>query len=94
MRVEWLPEADQDLTHQLDYIAERNPGVAVEMGDAVHAAVARLKEFPESGRPGRVAGTRELVITGTPFIVFYRIEPKAVVVMHLLHVRRKWPRTQ
>ena len=74
MNIEWLPSAVTTLGAQLSYIAERNPQAAVDMGDAIEAAVSRLADFPESARPGRVQGTRELVVPATPFIVVYRIE--------------------
>jgi len=40
---------------------------------------------------GRVAGTRELVVVGTPYIVVYRIEPAAVVILRVLHGAQRWP---
>ena len=66
MRIDWLPEAKRNRESQLAYIAERNPWAAIEMGDTIEDAVARLADFPESAPPGRVRGTRELVVTGTP----------------------------
>ena len=56
MKIEWLPVAEEDLDSQLTYIEERNPWAAIDMGDAVEAAVLRLEEQPRSGRPGRVRG--------------------------------------
>ncbi|MFQ5776099.1 MAG: type II toxin-antitoxin system RelE/ParE family toxin [Kiloniellaceae bacterium] len=85
MRIEWLPEAEGNRASQLAYIAERNPWAALDMGDAIEAAVARLADYPESAPPGRVPGTRELVVTGTPYVVVYRVEASAVVVLRLLH---------
>ena len=92
MRVEWLPEAERSLTAQLEWIAEHNPWAALDMGDAIHAAVGRLADYPAMARAGRVAGTRELVIVGTPCIVVYRIEPSAVVILRVLHGAQRWPR--
>ncbi|MDP6785770.1 MAG: type II toxin-antitoxin system RelE/ParE family toxin [Rhodospirillales bacterium] len=93
MRVEWLPEAERNRESQIAYIARRNPWAAIDLGDAIEAAVARLAENPKSARPGRVAGTRELVVTGTPFVVIYRVEPAAVVILRLLHGAQSWPPT-
>lgn len=93
MKVEWLPEAEGNRASQLAYIAERNPRAAVDMGDAILAAVARLADYPGSGRPGRVQGTRELVVTGTPYVVVYRVEPSAVTILRVLHGARRWPPT-
>ena len=91
MKIEWLPEAERNLESQIDYIAEHNPEAAVQVGDAVYAAVARLGRYPRSARPGRVAGTRELAVTGTPFIVVYRPDPSAVVIVRVLHGAQRWP---
>ena len=91
MNVEWLPSAVTTLGSQLSYIAERNPQAAVDMGDAIEAAVSRLADFPESARQGRVPGTRELVVPATPFIVVYRIEAASVVILRVLHGARRWP---
>ena len=91
MNIEWLPSAAWTLQNQLSYIAERNPQAAVDMGDAIEAAVSRLADFPESARPGRVPGTRELVVPATPFIVVYRIEATGVAILRVLHGAQKWP---
>lgn len=92
MRVEWLPEAERGLAAQLDWVAEHNPLAALDMGDAIHAAVGRLADYPAMARPGRVPGTREMVVVGTPYIVVYRIEPSAVVILRVLHGAQRWPR--
>ncbi len=91
MRIEWLPEAERNLTAQLEWIAEHNVWAAIDMGDGIHAAVSRLAEHPAMARPGRVAGTRELVVVGTPYIVVYRIEASAVVILRVLHGAQRWP---
>lgn len=91
MNVEWLPSAVRTLGSQLSYIADRNPQAAVDMSHAIEAAVSRLADFPESARPGRVPGTRELVVSATPFVVVYRIEATGVVILRVLHGAQKWP---
>ncbi|HUG83694.1 MAG TPA: type II toxin-antitoxin system RelE/ParE family toxin, partial [Euzebya sp.] len=74
-----------------EWIGDRSPWAAIDMGDAVLAAVARLADHPVIGRPGRIAGTRELPVVGTPYLVVYRIEAAAVVVLRILHGARRWP---
>ncbi len=91
MKVEWLPEAERNRESQLATIVERNPRAAIDLGDAIEAAVARLADYPESARPGRVQGTHELVVTGTPYVVVYRIEPAAMVILRVLHGAQRWP---
>lgn len=93
MKIEWLPEAARNLTAQLEWIAERDPWAAIDVGDAVHAAVGRLADHPAIGRPGRALGARELVVVGTPYVVVYRIERAVVVVLRILHGAQRWPPT-
>ena len=91
MRVEWLPEAQRSLTAQLEWIAERHPWAALDVGDAIHAAVGRLSNYPAMAPSGRVPGTREFAVVGTPYIVVYCIEPSAVVILRVLHGAQRWP---
>jgi toxin ParE1/3/4 len=44
-----------------------------------------------AGREERVAGTREMVISGTSFLVAYRIEKNEVRILAVLHATREWP---
>jgi toxin ParE1/3/4 len=89
VKIEWLPEAERNRKSQLAYIAERNPRAAIKLGDAIEAAVARLALHPESARPGRVPGTRELVVP--PFVIVHRSDRDSVVIIRLLHGRQEWP---
>lgn len=93
MILRWLPRAIRDRDAQIDYIAERNPRAAIDQGDRIEEQVDQLLDHPEMGRPGRVDGTRELVISGTPFIVVYRFKPRAkrLELIRLLHGAQKWP---
>jgi toxin ParE1/3/4 len=53
--------------------------------------VDSLIRFPEIGRTGRVEGTRELVISGTPFIAAYKVEQQKVEILRVLHESQMWP---
>lgn len=92
MKVEWLLLARQDREEQLGYIAERDPWAAIHLGDAIEQAVSHLPDHPNIGRVGRVRGTRELVVSDTPYILAYRVEQDAVVILRLLHGAQSWPR--
>lgn len=89
----WLPRAIDDRDRQIEYIAARNPRAAVDQGDKIEWQVGQLLGQPEMGRPGRVPGTRELVISGTPFIIVYRYMPRLSLVelIRLLHGAQQWP---
>ena len=93
MRILWSPEARQDLDEIFEYILSDDPGAAAATLDRIDEAVAMLGMYPAAGRPGRISGTRELVIAGTPFLVAYRIagRPRAVQVLAVRHGARSWP---
>jgi plasmid stabilization system protein ParE len=57
----------------------------------IRAAAARLLDHPALGRPGRVPGTRELVVSGTPYILPYRVQGETVQILHVLHGAQRWP---
>jgi toxin ParE1/3/4 len=88
----WLPRAEKDLDTIYRATAEENPTVALDLLTRIDEAVRRLETFPHSGRPGRVSGTRELVVGGTPFILPYRVRGGVVQILHVLHGSRQWPR--
>ena len=87
----WLKRAIYDRDAQIDYIAQDNPLAAVSQGDRIDEQVDMLLQHPQIGRPGRQQGTRELVISRTPFIVVYRINGKRIELLRLLHGSQKWP---
>ena len=65
--------------------------VDAEKIEALDKVAAALAEFPKSGRPGRVPGTRELVISKAPYIVACRIAADGIEVLAVLHGAREWP---
>ncbi len=81
----------EDLEHIARVIAKDKPGAALAMWDEIEAQVERLKDFPNSGRPGRLEGTRELVVPRTPFIVVYRLAKEHVELLRVLNGAQKWP---
>jgi toxin ParE1/3/4 len=90
VRVRWLRTALANLDAEAGYIAEDNPA-AGRVVMRILRAVDLLKKNPAMGRAGRVAGTRELVVAGTPYIVPYRVRGEAVEVLRVFHAARKWP---
>jgi toxin ParE1/3/4 len=91
VRIEWQSIADRDRDNQIAYISERNPRAALHMSDLIDEATTRLIDHPKMGRPGRVRGTRELVVAGTPYLVIYRVEAAAVSILRLVHGAQRWP---
>lgn len=91
MRLEWSPFALEDRDRIFDYIEQDNPRAAVAVDDRIREQVETLVKFPESGRPGRIEGTRELVINRTPYIASYRIQDHTVRILRVLHGAQFWP---
>ncbi|MGH7056038.1 MAG: type II toxin-antitoxin system RelE/ParE family toxin [Stellaceae bacterium] len=91
LRLEYAPRYFRRLEDVYEWIARDTPAAAQRTVARIRAAVERLAATPGLGRPGRVAGTRELVVTGTPYIVAYRTTDEAVQVITVLHGARKWP---
>ena len=74
----------------LEFIAEENPKAAQDIAQRVWETAGGLAEHPGMGRPGRVQGTRERIITGTPYIVIYRVRHE-VEILRVLHGAMRWP---
>ncbi len=90
-RLLWGSAALADLRRIRAYVAEHHPGAAGRIADRIRRSSHRLIDRPRIGRPGRCAGTRELVITGTPYLIAYRITPDAIEILRVLHGRQRWP---
>jgi len=91
MRLEWTHKAMGDLREAGEYIALDNTEAAHRMATRIIEAVEYLIDQPNIGRPGRLSGSRELIVSGTPFIVVYWVLGAAVQILRVLHHARKWP---
>ena len=91
MKVKWLRLALDDLDEIYDYISKDNPKASQKIIQTIYDNIIILKSHPEMGRPGRVLGTRELYISGTPFIIPYRIKDNHIEILRIFHTSRKWP---
>jgi toxin ParE1/3/4 len=92
MNLVWSPEAIQDLVSLRAYIAQESPvGAKRTVLRVVEVVENLLPDNPHIGRPGRVPGTRELVIPQTPYIVPYRVRGEAVQILRVYHSARRWP---
>jgi toxin ParE1/3/4 len=87
----WSPRAIGHLAHLREYIARDSPEAANRIATTLLDAVERLAELPNLGRPGRAAGTRELVVPGTPYIIAYRLRGDRLEVVAVFHGTQKWP---
>jgi toxin ParE1/3/4 len=91
VRIRWLRRALENLDEEAAYIARDDPKAAAQIVERIAASVERLANHPASGRPGRVPGTRELIVSGTSYLVPYRVRGGTVEILRVFHSARKWP---
>jgi toxin ParE1/3/4 len=91
MKVRWTTLALHDLEAIGDYIARDNAAAAERLVSRIFAQVDVLASHGHIGRPGRVPGTRELVISDTSYIAPYRVIADAVEILAVFHGARQWP---
>jgi len=92
MKIVWSPQARDDFRELLQYIAKDNLYAARSVRERIEARVAALPDNPAVGRPGRVQGTRELVVPGTPYLIPYRVRDNRLEILRVYHGARQWPK--
>ena len=92
MRVKWLRTTLINLSDEAEVISKENPSAAHDFVTEVMNSIEQLSAFPNLGRAGRVFGTRELVISGYPYIIPYRVKNETLEILRVFHTARQWPR--
>ena len=92
MQIIWLNTALRNLDEIADYIAQDNPTAASQVVSLIVVQVNQLASQPAIGRPGRVVGTRELVISNTHYLVPYRIKNNSVEILRVFHTSQQSPK--
>ena len=90
MKVVWTSQALQDRADIWDHIVADSPRAAVGIDALFGEAAARLARFPLLGRPGKIAGTREL-LPHESYRLIYEIVDETLWVLALVHTARQWP---
>jgi len=91
VKLTWSAFALSDRDAIFTYIETDNPSAAVLIDERIVDATRRLIDFPVSGRIGRIPGTRELVIIGTPYVAAYAVSETTVRILRVLHGAQEWP---
>lgn len=93
MQLVWTPRAEASRHAAIEHIAQDKPHAALNQLDEIERQIDLLLQHPGIGRPGRRRGTRELVISRTPFILVYRFRPRAgrIEILRMLHGSQQYP---
>ena len=91
MKVVWSRRAIRHLVYLREYIEKDSEQNAALVAKRILKAVELLQSHPEIGRPGRIVGTRELVVPDTPYIVPYRVRRERLELIAVFHGRQNWP---
>ncbi len=93
MQIKWLLKALQNLDKEAEYIAKDDPLAAKAVVQRIQQTILLLEENPALGHPGRLPGTRELVIPKTRYIVPYRVRPRLqrIEILRVFHTSLKQP---
>ena len=91
MKLRWARLAIGDLDSAHAYIDANNPAAANHLIDRIERAAQVLRRHPAAGRVGRIEGTRELVVAGTPFVIPYRVRRNVIEILAVIHGAQKWP---
>lgn len=91
MQVKWLRSALRRLEQEAAYIAQDNPQAAAALVTEADESTRLLGRHPDMGRPGRLPGTRELVLPHFSSILPYRVKEQRVEILRMFHTARKWP---
>jgi toxin ParE1/3/4 len=90
MRLRWTLEAANDLESISDYLLEQHPQLAQPTVRRIYAEIKELSRFPVRGRIGRELGTRELILTGLPYVVVFRANDARVEILRIFHGAQDW----
>ncbi|ARQ59368.1 UNVERIFIED_ORG: addiction module RelE/StbE family toxin [Rhizobium etli] len=93
LRIKWTHRALARLDHIGAYIARHDPGAASRVIIRIRSIVESLPDHPLMGKAGRVAGTREMVLSDIPYIVAYRATKNEIEILTILHTSQRWPKS-
>jgi toxin ParE1/3/4 len=91
VKIRWTRLARADIKAAHEYVAVDSPDAADQFLERIRPAATVLVRHPMAGRTGRIPGTRELVIPGTPRIIPYRVRRGFIDILAIIHGARKWP---
>ncbi len=87
MQVQWTNKAKRCLEEIEAYIGQESPGAAAKV---IQKTATQLSKYPDSGKPGRLMGTRELLFSDSPYLVVYTVRNNIVTILTIFHTAQKF----
>ena len=94
MRLRWTEPALSDIERIYAWHASNSEQGAVKLINRLRDSAESLATLPMQGRPGRIRGTRELVVSGSDYLILYQLTEDAVELLRVIHTRQQWPPEQ
>lgn len=94
MRVRFTDTANNEADQLFAHIAAHNPKAAGELAHKVEVIIARLRSFPHLGADTDISSVRVIVARPHPYLIFYSIQPDALVIRNIRHPARRWPSSE
>ena len=92
MKIVWTKRAERHVRSAYRYWSNEKSETAADlMLERILSTVELLERNPDIGRPGRIATSRELILTPLPFVLAYRVRRDKIEIAALIHGARKWP---
>ena len=70
---------------------DRTLEAANRVSRSIYDAIQSLRLMPYRGRPGRLNGTRELVVRALPYIVIYQVLDERLLILNIVHGAQERP---
>ena len=91
MKIIWSATAASELDDHIRFVAQDSLAAAFQVQDRILAAARKIAEFPGRGRPGRLAGSREIVVARTSCLIVYTVAAERIDILRIMHGARQWP---
>jgi toxin ParE1/3/4 len=92
LQIRWLPFAAKDIEHIEKHLKDKTELGLKNVISEIFLSINRLKSSPGIGRPGRVTGTKELILKNYPYTIPYRVNGDFIEILRIFHQRKKWPK--
>ena len=93
MQVQWTNKAKKRLEEIEAYIGQESPEAAKKVIlTIIKKTAAQLSKYPDSGKPGRMMGTREFLFSDTPYLVVYTVRSNIVTILTIFHTAQNFNR--